>query len=242
MSAISRVTPPGRRPHVVVHVAVSVDGATTGFEPDVHRFYALARTWAEDVTLVGADTILAQEDQLATAPLPGPAADGPLLAVVDGRRRVRRWRALRECGHWSDVVALRNWMTPARAGGESVRELVTGFERVDLEAALIGLAERDGARTVRVDSGGALTRALLVAGLVDELSLLIHPCLAGDGGDRRWHGPGRGPRLAFEPLSSEELDGGLLWLRYANRRARPRAGGAGGSYDGFVAINQMTTR
>ena len=46
---------PARRPHVVAHVAVSLDGATTGFEPDVGRFYELARTWSEDVTLAGAD-------------------------------------------------------------------------------------------------------------------------------------------------------------------------------------------
>ena len=30
------------RPYVVAHVAVSVDGATTGLEPDVGRFYELA--------------------------------------------------------------------------------------------------------------------------------------------------------------------------------------------------------
>jgi 2,5-diamino-6-(ribosylamino)-4(3H)-pyrimidinone 5'-phosphate reductase len=81
------------RPHVVVHVAVSLDGATTGFDPDVGRFYELARTWREDVTLVGADTILAQQEALAAVPRPGPAPDGPLLAVVDGRARVARRRA-----------------------------------------------------------------------------------------------------------------------------------------------------
>lgn len=56
------------RPYVVVHVAVSVDGATTGFAPDIGRFYDLARTWREDVTLAGADTILAQEEVLAAQP------------------------------------------------------------------------------------------------------------------------------------------------------------------------------
>jgi hypothetical protein len=50
----------GSRPYVVAHLAVSVEGAMTGFEPDLARFYALATTWQEDVTLVGADTILAQ--------------------------------------------------------------------------------------------------------------------------------------------------------------------------------------
>ena len=106
---------PARRPHVVAHVAVSLDGATTGFEPDVGRFYELARTWSEDVTLAGADTVLAQEEALAAAPRPGPAADAPLLAVVDGRGRVRQWEALRDCGHWSGVIALRAFATAAPA-------------------------------------------------------------------------------------------------------------------------------
>ncbi|MQA97669.1 MAG: hypothetical protein GEV11_24725, partial [Streptosporangiales bacterium] len=53
------------RPYVVVHVAVSLDGATVGFQPDVALFYRLAGTWREDVTLAGADTILAQEAALA---------------------------------------------------------------------------------------------------------------------------------------------------------------------------------
>ena len=74
-----------RRPHVVVHVAVSLDGATTGFDPDVERFYELARMWREDVTLVGADTILAHSTP--TRPLErGHAADyvtGLLMTLLN---------------------------------------------------------------------------------------------------------------------------------------------------------------
>ena len=211
--------PPGarrvtRRPHVVVHVAVSLDGATTGFEVDVPRFYALGRTWREDVTLVGADTILAQREALAAAPRPGPAPYCPVLAGVDGRGRVREWEALRECGYWSDVVALRAAATPAHARGTSERELVTDGERVDLAAALAALAEHEGARVVRVDSGGRLTGALLRAGLVDELSLLVHPCLAGGRDRRPWHGTAQVPSRSLERLTSPPLDDGLQWLRY----------------------------
>jgi 2,5-diamino-6-(ribosylamino)-4(3H)-pyrimidinone 5'-phosphate reductase len=195
-------------------VAVSLDGATTGFEPNVERFYALARNWAEDVTLAGADTILAQGQALAAAPRPGPAPDGPLLAVVDGRGRVRDWEALRECGHWSDVLALHSDATPGHARGGAVRELVTGDERVDLAAALAALGEREGASVVRVDSGGALTGALLHDHLVDELSLLIHPCVVGGARERRWHGPVPAPALRLEHLASEGLEEGLVWLRY----------------------------
>jgi 2,5-diamino-6-(ribosylamino)-4(3H)-pyrimidinone 5'-phosphate reductase len=197
------------RPRVIVHVAVSLDGATGGFAPDVAKFYELAATWGEDLTLAGADTILAQEQALASAPRPGPAPDGPLLAVVDGRARVTAWEALRDCGHWSEVVALRAGST---AGGE-VEEIVAGADRVDLAGALAALAARRGLRTARVDSGGVLNGALLHAGLVDELSLLVHPVVSGD--QRLWYGPAPPPALTLEPLAAESLEAGLVWLRYA---------------------------
>jgi 2,5-diamino-6-(ribosylamino)-4(3H)-pyrimidinone 5'-phosphate reductase len=190
---------------------VSLDGATTGFNADVGRYSALARTWREDVTLTGADTILAQEEALAAAPRPGPDPDAPLLAVVDGRGRVRAWDALRDCGHWSGVLALRCDATPA-GRCTSVPELMTGGERVDLAAALAVLGGRHGARVVRIDSGGALTGALLRAGLVDELSLLVHPCVAGS--DRRWDGPEPVRARGLALIAAETLADGLVWLRY----------------------------
>jgi 2,5-diamino-6-(ribosylamino)-4(3H)-pyrimidinone 5'-phosphate reductase len=202
----------------VAHVAVSVDGATTGFEPDVGRFYELAGTWQEDVTLAGSDTILAQEQALASAPRPGPAEGGPLLAVVDGRGRVRQWDALREVGHWSGVLALYAEATPPRPADRPVPELVVGAERVDLAGALHALGRRHGAAVVRVDSGGSLVGALLAAGLVDEVSLLVHPRLAGAPDGRRWHGSAPPPAAALELVGSETFEDGLVWLRYHIRR------------------------
>jgi 2,5-diamino-6-(ribosylamino)-4(3H)-pyrimidinone 5'-phosphate reductase len=183
--------------HVVVHVAVSLDGATTGFDPDVGRFYELARRWKEDVTLAGADTILAQACALADAPRPGPAEDGPLLAVVDGQSRIDEGlsHALRDVGHWSGVRVLR---------------AAPGERHVALRAALEALGG-----VVRVDSGGALNGALLREGLVDELSLLVHPVLVGEA--PRWHGGASAP--ALERLAVQRLDGGVTWLRYRVTRA-----------------------
>ncbi|MBB3085314.1 RibD family protein [Geodermatophilus sabuli] len=205
------------RPRVVVHVAVSLEGATTGFDPDVGSFYALARTWHEDVTLTGADTVLAQEPALGSAPQPGPAPDGPLLVVVDSRARVRAWAALRAAGHWSDVLAASSARTPHRSG--PVSELRLGRERVDLPALLTELGTRPGVATVRVDSGGALTGALLAAGLVDEVSLLVHPVLAGPAaGARRWYGDGPPPAGELVLAECRRLDGDLVWLRHHIRR------------------------
>jgi riboflavin biosynthesis pyrimidine reductase len=55
----------------------------------------------------------------------------------------------------------------------------------DLRQALTQLASRAGARVVRVDSGGQLTRALLDLRLVGEISLVVHSCLT-DAGSHRW--------------------------------------------------------
>jgi 2,5-diamino-6-(ribosylamino)-4(3H)-pyrimidinone 5'-phosphate reductase len=207
---------PVDRPYVVAHVAVSVEGATDGFDPDPGRFYALAATWSEDLTLVGSGTILAQEPALAATPGPGPAPDGPLLAVVDGRARVRQWAALRDAGHWSEVVALHAEATPPRPAGRDVPEMVVGTDRVDLAAALHAFARR-GVEVVRVDSGGTLIGALLGRGLLDEISLLVHPVLAGERGTRRWHGDGPPPAGAVDLIGSDTMDGGLAWLRYRVR-------------------------
>lgn len=208
-----------RRPYVVAHVAVSVDGATVGFVPDVERFYALARSWREDVTLVGADTVLAQEPALRSAARPGPAADGPLLAVVDGRGRVTEWEALRDVGHWSRVLAVHCDATPprpVRPAGRGHEELVVGRDRVDLAGLLRSLGERAGVGVVRVDSGGGLIGALLERGLVDEVSLLVHPVLVGGRGARAWHGTARHASTRLTLLAAERLDE-LMWLRYRLR-------------------------
>ena len=198
------------RPHVVAHLAVSIDGATTGFEADQARFYAMATLWQEDVTLVGADTLLAQEAAVRNAPRPGPREAGPLLAVVDSRHRVHNLDALRDLGYWSDVLGLYSELTPARPPDSRTQELVTGYDHVDL-AETLQLLGRRGAHVVRVDSGGTLLGVLLELGLIDELSLLIHPVLAGTG--TRWQGSFEGC-LDLKIANTEVFAGGVVWLRY----------------------------
>lgn len=176
------------RPYVIVHMAVSLDGSASGFEPDLAQFYSLAAEWQEDATLTGADTILAQEDELAHADLPGPNQGGPLLAVVDSKRRVTAWNALRNVGYWSRVIALRSM--PSSLASD-VEEIVTVGEHVDLAAALAELRTVHSVRIVRVDSGGNLVGALMAAHLVDEISLLVHPVLVADNDRRIWWGGGK---------------------------------------------------
>jgi 2,5-diamino-6-(ribosylamino)-4(3H)-pyrimidinone 5'-phosphate reductase len=194
--------------HVVAQVAVSLDGVASGFDVDLARFYALASLWQEDVTLVGADTILAQESDVLAAPRRGPRPEGPLLAVVDSRARVHSWNSLRDLGYWSDVLALYADQTPPRPSDATTRELITGYDQVDLAETLAVLGRR-GMQTVRVDSSGALLRACLELDLVDELALLVHPVLVGSG--ERWYDT---RRLNLHHVGTEVFKDGVLWMRY----------------------------
>ncbi len=194
----SMPAPSRSRPRVIAHLAVSLDGATTGFSPDLGTFYGLITTWREDVTLVGADTILAQEEALTSGPPgPGPDPDGPLLAVVDSHGRVSAWEALRGAGHWRDAVRI---------------EADRPGERVDLRRTLERFAEQ-GVETVRVDSGGGLSGALLQQGLIDEVSLLVHPVAVGDKSAPRWYGASTA-NLTFTLDHVEPVANGVVWLRY----------------------------
>ena len=231
-------------PRVILHNAVSLDGRIDGFMPDIALFYTLAGRWREDATLAGSDTLLQAPAMDEPEPPPNSNASPddppvkpqrgrdkrPLLVVPDSRGRLHNWAQLRQVGFWRDVVALCSKATPKSYRDELRKQRITcivaGTDRVDLRRALEKLHDRFGVRRVRVDSGGTLNGVLLRAGLVDEVSILVHPHLVGGTSPRSCF---RAPDLTTPdgaiPLklaAVEELDHGIVWLRYKVVRPRPR--------------------
>lgn len=234
-------------PYVVVHNEMSLDARMDGLEVDMGRFYSLAGTWHEDCTLVGSETLLAGMPELGSAGEAvalEPAESGheatatggnedarPLLAAVDSRGRLPGLGQLRGQPYWRDVVALCSAATPPAhletLAADGVRTIVAGIERVDLRRALEWLADEHQVELVRVDAGGSLVGALLRAGLVDEVSMVIEPRLVG-GETPRWlvQAPDAGPGdvVALKLSGLERFGDDALWLRY--EVVRPTAAGA----------------
>ena len=212
------------KPTVILYNAVSLDGCTTGFPVDMGAFYGLLARWGEDVTLAGSDTLIAATPPDAEIPeegdAKGPDDPRPILAVVDSRGRLDGWAYWAAQPMWKNSVALGSAATPetyaAGLADLGVPYHALGETCVDLGAALALLADAYGARTIRVESGGALNAALLSAGLVDEVHLLVHPVIVGTSGRTRML-----DRASFaEPLglslkAVEQQDGGLTLLSYA---------------------------
>src|SRR5665647_857389 len=168
-------------PHVIVHNEMSLDARTDGLDVDMGRFYRLAATWHEDCTLVGSETLLAGMPELGMAQSSAAGGESPdraavpaepsgnevgsgrpLLAAIDSRGRLPGLALLRDQPYWRDVVAVCSDVTPA--------------SHLDVLAA---------AKVSAIVAGGARVGALLRAGLVNEVSVVIEPRLVG-GESHHW--------------------------------------------------------
>jgi len=216
-------------PKIIIHNAVSVDGRIDWFQADIEKFYDLTSEWNEDATLAGSDTLIAayadrtEEENMESFNREKDSDDNrPLLIVPDSRGRVKKWHMLVNEPYWRDIIVLVSKSTPGEyleyLNQRHIEYITAGEEHIDYKTALEEINNRFGVNTIRVDSGGTLNGVLLRAGLVSEVSILVHPFLVG----------GTSPRSIFRSpdLDSSEgvielklsnikkLDGDLIWIRY----------------------------
>lgn len=216
-------------PRVIIHNAVSLDGRIDQFPVDIGLYYELAMRWKEDATLAGANTILApkekipEEDESAFQELEQkPDDERPILVIPDSQGRVRIWHFLRVQPYWRQFVSLVSKATPDEyleyLNKRHIDYIICGEEKVYLRAALEELNNKYGVRTVRVDSGGTLNGVLLKAGLVDEVSVLVHPSLVGGSSlNSIFRGPdptSPDGALELKLTHQEKLNNDVVWLRY----------------------------
>jgi 2,5-diamino-6-(ribosylamino)-4(3H)-pyrimidinone 5'-phosphate reductase len=219
------------RLRVTIHSLSSLDGQLTGFPVNLGLYYQTAAQLPQQAVLTTSATLLdaaaregidlAGEDP--DVPVEPPVVDDsrPWLVIVDGRGRLPRLGWLRGQPFWRDVLVLCCQATPAqhldRLRRHHVEHLVVGVEQVDLAAALHQLADRYGVREVRTDAGGTLNGVLVRAGLVDELSVVLAPQLAGADQAPAVHlvegiVGAEAPQLTL--ASVDRLADSHLWLRY----------------------------
>jgi len=217
-------------PRIILHNAVSLDGRIDRLEPDLGLFYELATQFNEDATLAGSETILTAPveipDESPADMVEPPLESGdsrPFLVICDSRGRIKSWHFWRRQPYWKGFISLCSHATPKKhvdyLSERRIPVITTGNIKVDLEQALEQLYGRFGIKTVRVDSGGTLNGLLLRMGLVDEISLLIHPVLIGGISPLSFF---RAPDLTssdeitrLELSDVQRLKDNLVWLRYS---------------------------
>lgn len=141
------------------------------------------------------------------------------LAVVDGQGRCRSgYRG--EDGHYM-LHLVAHGVAPeylAFLQQQRIPYLVNGEKRVDLRRAFAKLHHLLGVTSLTTEAGGNLAGALLRAGLVDEVNLIVRPMIIGG-----FHTPAlfdspeltdEQPPARLQLLAAEKLDNDHLWLRY----------------------------
>ncbi|HKX13700.1 MAG TPA: dihydrofolate reductase family protein [Propionibacteriaceae bacterium] len=226
------------RPRLTIYNEISLDGRVEGFEQDVGRYYRLGFRWRSDAILMGSVTTQAfgpaesPDEQMRVLPAPAklpvvPGFEGlvyeprPLLVVPDSRGSVRNWMSTMAQPWYRSIVVLVAAATPSAyleyLGRRGVAYLSTGEDRVDLPAALEQLNTRYGVQSIRTDCGGSLNGALLAAGLVDEVTIIINPSMSANPDSQCLVKLPHSVQGAGLPLTLVELDrlnDGAVWLRY----------------------------
>lgn len=166
------------RPALTLKVAMTAGGAmvvpgrrwVTG--PEARRRVHELRSVA-DAVLVGIGTVLADDPRLDVRDVE-VRADQPIPVVVDTHARTPPTATVVERGGWVLVGldAPDERVEQLREAGATVIGIPPLDGRLDLEAAIVGLAQR-GLRHVFAEPGPALGQGLLAAGLVDDVILHV---------------------------------------------------------------------
>ena len=202
------------------------DGRAGGINtPSDHHVFALHRAVA-DAVVVGAGTVR-QEGYRAVDLQPWQReirtslglAPYPALVVVTASAQLDPAIATPAQGEGGPVVVLTTSgkpdaeLAPLRAAGV---EVIEEGEQIDLAAALDRLAGQGRPRLL-CEGGPSLHRALLAAGLVDELSLTLAPVVVGGKGLRSTSGEALADVVSFELSFALHAADGTLFTSYRAR-------------------------
>ncbi|WP_282779775.1 MULTISPECIES: dihydrofolate reductase family protein [unclassified Nocardia] len=228
-----------RRPHVLLSVAVSIDGYIDDARTErlllsnSADFDRVDRLRAEsDAILVGAETL---------------RRDNPRLLVNSAERRAARVSAGRSEYPLRVVVSAKGELDPElrfwHSGGERIvytteAGAVRLGDRVTRAATVISLGgvvdfaallDDLGARGVErlmVEGGGAIHTAFLSAGLADEMLMAVAPILVGDSAAPRFLRSAAYPGGPHRRLRLAEVSqvGDIALLRYLPKEEGPRVG------------------
>ena len=212
------------RPKIIMHTQISLDGCIRGFQ-DTGIYYLLANNFNSDMVLFGSETVLMaaehfppETEKSFVKPEVKEEDTRQDWVIPDSRGRLRNLHVFRDTPYCKDIILLVSLATP-KAYLEYLKErnydfILAGEDHVDYRRAFELLNERYSCKILRTDSGGMLTNVLLQQGLVDEISLVVSPCLVGQSSPHAFRSLTLENRLDLALLRCEVLEGDLVHLLY----------------------------
>ncbi len=182
-------------PRVIMHNTVSLDGAIKDFEVDLGLHYEIAGKIKAEAHLVGSETaktgveaftdkVPEEESADFVKPAVKPNDTRPYWVIPDSKGKLKGLlHVYRRSCYCKDIIIITTNQAPADylqyLKERNYETIVAGEDQVNYRAALETLNSKYNVRTVLVDSGGVLDGILIKQGLLNEISLLISPVIAG---------------------------------------------------------------
>ncbi len=224
------------KPYVICHMLASVDGrivtSAWNLSPEGRTEYErTAATYRADAWMCGRIT-MAPFAQGSAPELPPaspvlPKGDfvaphhGTTYAIAVDPRGKLSWQTNTIDGDHI-IAVLTEQVSPeylAFLQAQRVSYLFAGAHTVDLPTVLGKLAATFQIKTLLLEGGGKINSAMLRAGLIDELSLLVAPIADGTNGTPTLFdtlstvtAPHAAVRLTLQTV--EQRTDGIVWLRY----------------------------
>jgi riboflavin biosynthesis pyrimidine reductase len=225
------------KPHVICHMATSLDGRilprrwrpadslAAGLYEKLHEeldgdAWLVGRTTGQEFARAEAYARDSAERFPRESHLARRGA-GAYAIVTDAQGRIGWGRG--DIGGDPLVVLLAEQVPDAHLAGlrrDGVSYLFAGAAQIDLRLALDKIGRELGVKRLLLEGGGVINGALLRAGLVDEVSLILCPAIDGVAGapclfdSMAGDGAGPAPLRKLTLTDSEAMEGGALWLRY----------------------------
>jgi len=211
---------------IIIHNSISLDGSLTGFMPDMGLHYKIAGEYKPDAHLIGSETIIKGNEMFgegipdeAPSDFEKPDRDKslPLWVIVDSGGKLKGMlHTCRRFEYCRDVIILVSETTPSDYL-EHLKErcytyIITGKEKVDLKLAIDRLGKNFEIRRILTDTGRVLGNLLPNLGLVNEISLLIHPLIVGESCYPMFSEI-KG-NISLKLKKSEQFENGCIWAVY----------------------------
>jgi 2,5-diamino-6-(ribosylamino)-4(3H)-pyrimidinone 5'-phosphate reductase len=217
-------------PKVIIHNSVSIDGSLSSFEPNMELHYRIAGMFKPNAHLIGSSTITAGISLYGDGVPPEKASDFqkprrnpalPAWVVVDSRGKLQGLlHTCRQFEFCRDVIVLVSQTTPKRylryLDERQFEYHCIGKDHVDLRKAFGLLSQKYQVKTILTDTGRILGNLLLTQGLVDEISLLVHPVIVGKTSYSMFSDIEK--NLDVRLVKCEQLEKQFIWLLYRVRK------------------------
>jgi 2,5-diamino-6-(ribosylamino)-4(3H)-pyrimidinone 5'-phosphate reductase len=240
------------RPRVICHMACSLDGriVVDGWPESaaqaVRREYeAIHASYEADGWICGRITmepfagqvrpeqeVARQQGRASRDDFRAPGDFDSFAFAIDPRGRLA-WESSDISGdHVVAVLSERvsdDYLAFLRQRGVSY--IIAGAEDIDLAAAVEKIGTRFGVRTLMLEGGGGINGAMMQAGLVDEVSILVAPVVDGrvgtpsvfDFAKRDGSAAQLGQRPELQLSAVERKPDDVLWIRYVAPARERRA-------------------